>query len=64
LEDKNQTTGETYKRLKDKYDFVNRGIIHVKRKGRMMIYFLGGEKKSLKKLYPRAFLLFYATNNH
>jgi adenylate cyclase len=44
VKDKIQTTSETYKRLKHKYDFVNRGIIHVKGKGEMMTYFLKAKK--------------------
>lgn len=44
VEDKIQATGETFNRLKDKYDFVTRGIIQVKGKGDMMTYFLVAKK--------------------
>jgi class 3 adenylate cyclase len=37
-----QVTAETYERLRDKYIFEERGIIHVKNKGEMMTYLLVG----------------------
>ncbi len=41
-----QATGETYKKLKEKYYFEKRGIIDVKGKGEMITYFLKNRKFS------------------
>ena len=40
-----QVTPETYKRLKDKYNFEHRGVIDIKGKGQMDTYFLTGRKQ-------------------
>jgi adenylate cyclase len=42
LSDGIQVTAETYERLRDKYIFEERGIIHVKNKGEMVTYLLVG----------------------
>ncbi len=40
-----QATAATYERLRGKYDFEERGPVHVKGKGEMHTYFLVGRKK-------------------
>ncbi|MBE9125044.1 MULTISPECIES: adenylate/guanylate cyclase domain-containing protein [unclassified Coleofasciculus] len=44
-----QVTEKTYKRLKDRYLFEERGVIQVKGKGRMTTYFLKGKKQNDQK---------------
>ncbi|MEW6261717.1 MAG: adenylate/guanylate cyclase domain-containing protein [Thermodesulfobacteriota bacterium] len=39
-----QVTGATYKRLQEAYEFISRGVIHVKGKGEFATYFLLGRK--------------------
>jgi len=41
-----QVTASTYERLKHRYTFQSRGLIHVKGKGEMKAYFLTGRKES------------------
>jgi urea ABC transporter urea binding protein len=42
-----QVTDSTYERLKDKYLFIQRGVIEVKGKGEMISYWLVGKKNEL-----------------
>ncbi len=42
--DRVQCTAATYELLKDRYDFEDRGVIHVKGKGDMHVYLLVGKK--------------------
>jgi hypothetical protein len=53
--DQIQVTKAVYERLKDRYHFKKRGLVHIKGKGEMPVYLLTGLKKSIpqqRQAYP------------
>lgn len=53
--DQIQVTKAVYERLKDRYHFKKRGLVHIKGKGQMPVYLLTDSKKSMpqqRQTYP------------